>query len=363
MRDSSSLYSGGRLPRVAVRTGVRVLVRPAFGPRVPNAVRRRWLDACSVVSRVPRGTEVRPVRLDEVPGVRVAHPDVDSSGAHTTRVVLYLHGGGYTAGSSRTHRGLAGHLSRVVAAPVFLLDYRLAPEHPYPAALMDTLAAYRALQGAGYPPEGIVLAGDSAGAGLAVATALALRDAGEPLPVALALLSPWLDLTLSGESITLNASRDALLNGAWLAVAACEYRAGREVSTPGISPLYAELTGLPPMDVQAAGDELLVSDADRFVERVRSAGVPVSYRCYAGLWHDFQLHVGLLREADAAVADLGLALRRRWEDRQKPGRQRDRPRESRRRADGQGPRVAIIGAGFGGLGMGIALRCAASPTS
>jgi cation diffusion facilitator CzcD-associated flavoprotein CzcO/acetyl esterase/lipase len=339
MRNLSATATGVRLPRVAVRAAVRVLVRPAFGSWVSNVVRRWWLDACSVGNRVPRGTEVRSVRLGGVPGVRVSHSGADSDGAVAGRAVLYLHGGGYTAGSSRTHRALAGHLSRAVAAPVFLLDYRLAPEHPYPAALMDVLAAYRALRRAGYVPERIVLAGDSAGGGLAVAAALALRDAGEPLPVALALLSPWLDLTLSGESIRGNASRDALLTSAWLAVAAEEYRAGREATTPGISPLYAELSGLPPMDVQAAGDELLVSDADRFVERARAAGVPVSYRRYAGLWHDFQLHAGLLHEADAAVADLGLALSRRWEDRRE-----------------QGPRVAIIGAGFGGLGMGIALR-------
>ncbi|MGH3998572.1 MAG: alpha/beta hydrolase fold domain-containing protein, partial [Pseudonocardiaceae bacterium] len=184
--------------------------------------------------------------------------------------------------------------------------------------LMDTLAAYRALRQVGYPPERIVLAGDSAGGGLTVATALALRDEDEPPPVALALLSPWLDLTLSGESITVNASRDAMLHPGWPAVAADEYRAGRKVTTPGISPLYAELTGLPPMDIQAAENDLLVSDADRFVERARAAGVPVSYRRYTGLWHDFQLQAGLLREADAALADLGLALDRRWEDRQKP---------------------------------------------
>lgn len=220
-----------RLSQVAVRTGVRTLIRPALRPRVPNAFRRRWLDVCSVLTSVPRGTEVRPVRLGDVPGLR-------------------------------------------------------APEHPYPAALRDTLAAYRVLQQSGYLAERIVLAGDSAGAGLAVATALALRDEDEPLPVALALLSPWLDLTLSGDSMTVNASRDAMLHPAWPAVAADEYRAGREVTTPGISPLYAELTGLPPMDIQAAENDLIVSDADR--------------------------------EADAALSDLGLALARRWEDHQEP---------------------------------------------
>jgi cation diffusion facilitator CzcD-associated flavoprotein CzcO len=239
-------------------------------------------------------------------------------------------------------------------APVFLLDYRLAPENPYPAALMDTVAAFRALQRAGHPPERIVFAGDSAGAGLAVAAALALRDAGKPLPVALALLSPWLDLRLTGESIILNVSRDAMLNGAWLAVAAEEYRGGLEVTTPGISPLYAELSGLPPIDVQAAGDELLVNDADRFVERAKAAGVPVSYRCYAGMWHAFQLCAGLMREADAAVADLGLALARRWEDRRAP--RHHGSGETRWRVERRDRTVAIIGAGFGGLGMGAALR-------
>jgi epsilon-lactone hydrolase len=144
-----------------------------------------------------RGTEVRSVRLGEVPSLRVAHSGADSTGAAAGRAVLYPHGG-YTVSSSRTHRMLPGHLSRAVAASVFLLDYRLAPEYPHPAALMDALAAYRAPHRAGYPPERIVLAGDSAGGGLTVATALALREAGEPLPVAPALLSPWLDLTLGG---------------------------------------------------------------------------------------------------------------------------------------------------------------------
>jgi epsilon-lactone hydrolase len=318
MRNFSATGSGLGLPRVVVRAAVRGLVRPAFKPWVPNAVRRRWLDACSVLIPVSRGIEVRSVRLGEVPGVRVAHPSADANGVDAGRAVLYLHGGGYTTGSPRTHRALAGHLSQAVMAPVFLLDYRLAPEHPYPAALMDVLAAYRALQRMGYPPERIVLAGDSAGGGLTVATALALRDAGEPLPVALALLSPWLDLTLSGESITGNASCEAMITSAWLAIAADQYRADHQVTTPGLSPLYADLAGLPPIDVQAAGGELLVSDADRFVERARAANVPVSYRRYAGLSHDFQLHAGLLREADTAVADLGHALDTRWKNRQSP---------------------------------------------
>jgi cation diffusion facilitator CzcD-associated flavoprotein CzcO/acetyl esterase/lipase len=308
----------------------------------------------ALLSPVPRGTTVGHVRLGEVPAVRVSCPGATVAGADANRAVLYLHGGAYTTGSPRTHRALAGYLSRAVMAPVFLLDYRLAPENPYPAALRDTVAAFHALQRAGHPPERLVLAGDSAGAGLAVAAALALRDAGEPLPVALALLSPWLDLTLSGESITINASQDAMLNGAWLAAAVKEYRGDREMTTPGISPLYAELSGLPPIDVQAAGDELLVSDADRFVERARAADVPVSYRCYAGMWHAFQLCAGLMREADAAVADLGLALARRWENRRAP--RHDGSGGPRGRAQRRDRTVAIIGAGFGGLGMGAALR-------
>ncbi|MGH8077088.1 MAG: alpha/beta hydrolase, partial [Lysobacter sp.] len=136
VRDLSAMGINVRLPQVAVRTGVRVLIRPALRPRVPNAVRRRWLDVCSVLTSVPRGTEIRPVRLGDVPGVRIAHRNVDSNSAGGGRAVLYLHGGGYTIGSLRTHRALAAHLSRAAAAPVFLLAYRLAPEHPYPAALM-----------------------------------------------------------------------------------------------------------------------------------------------------------------------------------------------------------------------------------
>jgi len=225
-------------------------------------------------------------------------------GAHR---VLFLHGGGYQVASARAYRGLLAHLSRACGAPVLAPDYRLAPEHPYPAGAEDAHAAFRALRDAGYPAQRIAVAGDSAGGGLAMALLLRLRAAGEDPPASIGLISPWIDLACSAPSITANAATDAMLSPAWLPIAANMYRGS--VDAADLRPLEADLTGLPPLHVVAGGAELLVDDADRLVARARAAGVAVSYRRVEGMWHDFPVLAGLLAEADAAVAGLGAALR------------------------------------------------------
>ena len=220
--------------------------------------------------------------------------------------VLYLHGGGYQVGSARAFRGLLTHLSRATGAPVHAPDYRLAPEHPYPAGAEDAHAAFRALRNAGHQAQRIAAVGDSAGGGLVMALLLRLRAAGEELPGAVGLISPWLDLSCSAPAVTANAQADAMLDPAWLASAANAY--GGPVDAADLCPLDADLTGLPPMHVVAGGAELLVDDADRLAERARAAGVPVSYRRVDGMWHDFPVLAGLLTEADTALAELGAAL-------------------------------------------------------
>jgi monoterpene epsilon-lactone hydrolase len=220
--------------------------------------------------------------------------------------VLYLHGGGYQVGSARAYRGLLTHLSRATGAPVYAPDYRLAPEHPYPAGAEDVHAAFRALRNAGHQAQRIAVAGDSAGGGLVMTLLLRLRAAGEELPGSVGLISPWLDLTCSAPAITANAASDAMLAPAWLPSAANSY--GWPVDAADLRPLDADLTGLPPMHVVAGGGELLVDDADRLVERARAAGVPVTYRRVDGMWHAFPVLAGLLAEADTALAELGATL-------------------------------------------------------
>lgn len=325
-----------RLPRPVVRMLVRALVAPILSPRRPIAMQRRLLDAAGTTVPSPRGVRRSTGALGGVPTVRVAAP-----GAAGPHQVLYLHGGGYLTGSPVSHRALVAHLSRAAGAPVHVVGYRRAPEHPFPAAVDDAEIAYGALRAAGHEARRIALVGDSAGGGLAMALLLRLRHAGAELPGSVGLISPWLDLDLTAPTVAANADRDVMLDPNWLAGAAEAYR-GAALDAPELRPLEADLAGLPPLHVVAGAEEILVGDADTLVERARAAGVAVEYRRVARMWHAFPAFAGFLREADDAVAALGATVRRHCKG----------PEGPRRRA----PRVAVVGTGFGGIGMGIALR-------
>lgn len=253
------------------------------------------------MSPLPRDVRTARGLLAGVPTTVVAAGPI---GEHR---MLYLHGGGYQVGSARAYRGLLTHLSRATGAPVHAPDYRLAPEHPYPAGAEDAYAAFRALRDAGHDAQRIAVVGDSAGGGLAMTLLMRLRAAGEELPGSVGLISPWLDLTCAAPAVTANAATDVMLKPAWLAHAANDY--GGPVDAADLRPLEADLAGLPPLHVVAGGGELLVDDADRLVARARAAGVAVTYQRVAGMWHDFPVLAGLLAEADAALTTLGAALR------------------------------------------------------
>jgi len=291
----------GILPRPLMRATVRLAVRPILGPDVPVRRQRRLLNVLGRVALLPRGTRVARVSLGGRPAVRLEAP-----GADATRAVLYLHGGGYTVGGAVTHRALAAHLAAAAGAPVYLLDYRLAPEHPYPAALEDAVAAYQSLLASGIAPQHLAVAGDSAGGGLTLGVTMRLRAAGIPLPAGLALISPWVDLTLGGLR---DDRRDPMLRTAWLRACAERYGAGADLTAPEISPLYGELAGLPPMLIHGASEEILLADVERLVERVRAAGVPVVYRRLERMWHVAHLHAGLVGASTAAVREIGAYLR------------------------------------------------------
>ncbi len=289
------------LPRTVLRSTIRAGVRPLLHPRVPFAVQRTGLSVVGALLPSPGPVERERTTLGGQPALRVSPVGGGS------RTVLYLHGGAYTTGSSRSHGALGAGLALGADADVHLLDYRLAPEHPFPAALEDAVAAYRQLAGA-TDPSRLLLAGDSAGGGLALATLAALRDEGVGLPAAVGLISPWTDLTLCGPTVTANASRDPLLSVGWLSQSADAYAGGRRLTEPGLSPKDIELDGLPPLVVQSGADDVLVGDGDALVARAREAGHPVSYERLEGLWHDFQLQAGTLREADEALERLGRDL-------------------------------------------------------
>jgi monoterpene epsilon-lactone hydrolase len=225
--------------------------------------------------------------------------------------VLYLHGGGYYFCSPQTHRSIVFALARRSGACVFSLAYRLAPEHPFPAALDDALAAYRHLLAGEVPPHSIFIAGDSAGGGLALATLLALRDAGDPLPAGGLLFSPWTDLAASGASIKTNDGRDPMFFGAAIGRAAGIYLGRADPHNPLASPVYGRFDGLPPLLIQVSDTEVLFDDSTRVAERARAAGVSVDFEVWPKMPHAFQMLAPFVPEANRALERAARFIRRR----------------------------------------------------
>jgi acetyl esterase/lipase len=255
----------------------------------------------------PVGADIKREAVD-AGGVKaewLSAPDADVG-----RAVLYLHGGGYVIGSINTHRSLAANLSRASKARVLVIDYRLAPEHPHPAAVDDSVAAYRWMLGQGLKPARIAVAGDSAGGGLTVATLVAIRDAKLTLPAAGACLSPWVDLEGIGESMTTKADVDPIVQKAGIEQMAAAYLGGKDPRTPLAAPLYADLTGLPPLLIQVGTAETLLDDASRLAERARKAGVAVSYEASEDMIHVWHLFASMLDEGRQAIDRIGDFVRK-----------------------------------------------------
>jgi epsilon-lactone hydrolase len=259
-----------------------------------------------LMSYIPVGGDVdqKPTTIGGVNGI-----EVTISGTDGENVILYFHGGVYVIGSAATSVPLVSDLARRTGAKAVTLDYRLAPEHPYPAAVEDARAAYEGLLEQGLDPGEIALAGDSAGGGLAVATLLALRDAGTPLPSCAFLMSPYVDLTLSGETILDRQSLDPILTPDGLRLRIPDYVVGADASDPLISPVFGDLRGLPPLLIQAGSHEILLSDALRLAARAATADVPITLEVIPGVPHVFQGYAAMLDEADVALDQASAFLR------------------------------------------------------
>jgi monoterpene epsilon-lactone hydrolase len=237
-------------------------------------------------------------------------PDVDGlwaevPGESSGRAILYFFGGGYMVGTPATRRKTAGHLALAAGARVLVPNYRLAPEHPFPAAVDDAVRAYQWLLDQGAAPSRTVLAGDSAGGGLAVATAIALRDRQVPMCGGIVAISPWADLTCSGESMTSRAAVDIECTRAGLLEMAGLYMHGADSAQPLASPALADLTGLPPLLCVVGGDEQLLDDSIRLVRNARTAGINATLSITAGMQHVFPIWAGAFPEADAAIRLIG----------------------------------------------------------
>jgi monoterpene epsilon-lactone hydrolase len=253
---------------------------------------------------LPDDVLVREVTAGGVPAHWLAAPGADAG-----RVLLFLHGGGYELGSLRSDGELAARLGRASGMRVLFPEYRLAPEHPFPAAIDDVLAAWRWLRtDQDLSARSIAVAGDSAGGGLAVALLVATRDAGEAMPAAAALMSPTVDLTSSGASMTERAAQDPISTPAMLRQFASDYLSGADPKTPLASPLFASLSGLPPLLVQVGTADVLLSDSERLAKAAAEAGVDVTLESGDGLPHVFQLMLGT-PEAAEATERIGKFLR------------------------------------------------------
>ncbi len=284
-----------------MRLALRWLVKHSDNRRVTIAQRRerttrfeRW------VPMPPADTEVARDALGGIAALRVATPD-----SRPDRHILFLHGGGYVTGSPELYRHITWRFAAAAGARLAAIAYRLAPEHPFPAALDDAVAAWHGLLDEGADPRRTAIIGESAGGGLALALGMRLRDAGAPLPAAIVALSPWTDLALTGASLHLNAAADPMQNAAELPFLTSRYLAGADPRNPYASPLYGDPADLPPSLIQVGSDEILRDDAVRMAERMRMAGCEVALEIWPRMPHVWHAFAPTIPEALRAIARIG----------------------------------------------------------
>lgn len=304
MSDENSEDSKLSLQARVIRSVTSAYLKLFDAKTVDIGDARQRLDRLGGMVRVASGVNVETA---EVTGLRAEwlRPRQATPG----KVLLYLHGGAYVLGSCQSHRHMVSYLARESHVDALLPEYRLAPEHPFPAAVDDAVAVFRWLISQGYGADDIVVSGDSAGGGLAVAMMLALRDTGGPMPKAAFLLSPWLDLSASGETIETRKEQDPWFNPKDMPTVAKFYCADDEVRHPLVSPVYAQMHGLPTTHVQVGNDEILLSDATRLVEGIVASGGNAEIEVFDKLWHVFQAFHLVMPEARDAVVSLGERIR------------------------------------------------------
>jgi epsilon-lactone hydrolase len=283
----------------AVRAMLHARPRPAS-----LAERRERLDGLGTQYPLPPDVGVEPLTANGIAAEWTRTP-----GSDTSRLIMFLHGGGYISGSLASHRHMIAEAGRQAHASTFAVGYRLAPEHPFPAALEDALAAYRFLLARGFSPDRIAFAGESAGGGLALATLLEARRAGLPLPACLWCSSPWVDLALAGDSLRDKADVDPLISRGYLEELAAAYLNGTDARAPLVSPLYADLSSLPPMLIQVGSAETLLDDSVRLARKAGEASVRVSLSIWPDMIHAWHLFYQQLAAGRAALAEVGAFVR------------------------------------------------------
>jgi acetyl esterase/lipase len=287
----------------------RQAMRVQYPDGKPVEIARRDWEATARLDVLPKGARFQHADVAGMPSEWMEMPLIDKS-----RVILLLHGGGYNSGSPRTHRKMAAYLSRAGFGRVLTPDYRLAPEHVFPAAVEDALAAYGWLLEQGTPASQVVVAGDSAGGGLALSLLLALREAGGAMPRAAVLMSPWTDLSVSSPSYERMRQVDPCIDRESLGRSGLRYAGQHSTRDPIASPLFADPSGLPPLLIHVGGDETMLDDSRLFAERAKAAGVEVTFTVYQGMWHVHHSAAPEVPEAMAAYNDIAAFIRAQFGD-------------------------------------------------
>jgi epsilon-lactone hydrolase len=291
---------------------VRLVLRRFFKSRSGPAPtleswRRRMGGLGRLVPRPPQGTMVERLELDGVRAVSIA-----IGGSRPDRHILYFHGGGHVSGSPKLYRDFSWRIAAAAQARVLMTYHRLAPEHPYPAAIEDAANAYRALVAGGADPRATALMGESAGGGLVLGVLLKLRDEGTQLPAAAVTISPWTDLALGGSSYGQNDDADPMLSRADAACLARYYLGETDPRTPYASPIYGDPSGLPPTLIQVGSDEILLDDSVQMAERMRAAGCEVELEVWPRMPHAWHVWARVMPEARAAIARIGVFVQDKW---------------------------------------------------
>jgi acetyl esterase/lipase len=255
-------------------------------------------------NRIPKDVEIEPFEIDGIHAEWISPSNMD-----TDKVILHLHGGGYVTGGINSHQAMCILMAQTLKMKVLLPEYRLAPEHPFPAALDDALTVYRWLLAQGYNAKDIIISGDSAGGGLALATVLSLRDQHEPLPAVVICMSPWADLTHTGQSHIANAKVDVVLSTDVLKEWALAYTEEANLRNPLVSPIYADFHGFPSFLIQVGSDEILLDDARMLADKAQTDGVNVTLKIWAGMWHVWHALGGLIPESKKAFEEIGTFIR------------------------------------------------------
>ncbi|MGY2185580.1 Monoterpene epsilon-lactone hydrolase [compost metagenome] len=283
-----------------------------FGPLMlgtpgswPNA-RAKYLEALTV-HPTPEGVTIEEIEMGGVPATVVTPEQVEDG-----RVMLYIHGGGYVAGSPSGYHGIAGNYAKLLKAKVYMPDYRLAPEHPFPAAIDDTLASYKWLLDQGIPARSIVFSGDSAGGAMVVSVMVAARNAGLPLPAAGVALSPWANLEHSGSSMMTRDGIDPTVNPVGLNLMAKTFLQGTLRNDPGASPVFADVRGLPPIAIHIGESEVMLSDAMRLATHLAQNRVRVTLEVWPGMFHVWHLFAAILPEGRHALENAAAFLEGAW---------------------------------------------------